>query len=305
MRFVKEKKLMTLILLALTIFTYIYLTKPVKLNSKSDPKSKFYINDLYSSEGRIYENYLNKDEKKLYMTILDDVRNHRVSRIIPLSEYNCSDHHECYSMLLTLYDVFVVEYPEAMDFSTFMWDSVEEGIKLTYLYATPIKAFDIIGEQRIKRIINDMIIETKDMTDEEKVLYVYDYMGENFKYDKVFTYTSKNQSVFNVFIRKNAVCAGFAKASQIIFQNIGIESYGITGESTGPHMWNVIKLKGKYYYFDATVAVSIRDKSKSYFYKGLDQTYLNNYTADHPEWYPTIEQNEYTKLNGRKIEFID
>ncbi len=305
MKFIKEKKFMALILLALTIFVYIYLTVPVKLNSKADPKSEFYINDLYSSEGRIYKNYLNENEKKLYMTILNDVRDHKSTRMIPLSDYNCSDFIDCSSMLHRLFDTFVVEYPEAMDFSTFMWEGEGSVIKLTYLYATPIKAFDIIGEQRIKRIINDMIIETKDMTDEEKVKYVYDFMGENYKYDKVFTYTSKNQSIFNVFVRKNAVCAGFAKASQVIFQNIGIESYGITGESTGPHMWNVIKLKDKYYYYDATVAVSVRDKNNKHFYKGLDQTYLGAYTADHPDWYPTIEQNDYTKLNGNKLEFID
>ena len=304
MRFVKQKKFMTLLLLALSIFVYIYLTKPVKLNSKADPKSEFYINDLYSSEGRIYKNYLNEDEKKLYMTLLDDVRNHRSSRSFLLSDYNCNGYEKCFAMLHTLFDTFVVEYPEAMDFSTFMWESDGVNLKITYLYATPLKAFDTIGEQRIKRIINDIIIETKDMTDEEKILYVYEYMGENFKYDKVFTYTSKNQSVFNVFIRKNAVCAGFAKASQIIFQNIGIESYGITGESSGPHMWNVIKLNGKYYYFDATVAVSWRDKTNKYFYRGLSQNYLNAYTADHPEWYPTIEQNDYTRMDGNKIEFI-
>ena len=57
---------------------------------------------------------------------------------------------------------------------------------------------------------------------------------------------SKNQSIYNVFMNKNAVCAGFAKASQVIFQNIGINSYTITGESTGPHMWNVVELDGKY-----------------------------------------------------------
>ena len=304
MRFIKEKKILTLLLLVLTIFAYISFTKPVKLNSKSNPKSEFYINDLYSSEGRIYKNFLNDKEKKLYMTLLDDVRNHRATRTISLADYNCSGHEDCSAILYKLFDTFVVEYPEAMDFSTFMWKYSGEKIKITYLYATPLKALDIIGEQRIKRIINDIIIKTKDMTDEEKILFVYDYMGENFKYDKVFTFTSKNQSVFNVFIHKNAVCAGFAKASQIIFQNIGIEAYGITGESTGPHMWNIIKLNEKYYYFDATVAVSIRDKENKHFYKGLDQSYLNGYSADHPDWYPTIEQANYTKIDGKKLEFI-
>ena len=30
------------------------LTRPYTLNSKADPNQPFYVNDLYSSEGRIY-----------------------------------------------------------------------------------------------------------------------------------------------------------------------------------------------------------------------------------------------------------
>ena len=129
------------------------------------------------------------------------------------------------------------------------------------------------------------------MSDYEKIKYVYEWMGENSDYDRSFTYMAKNQSAYNVFINKNAVCAGFAKASQMIFQNIGIESYGVSGNTTGPHMWNIIKYKGKYYFFDSTVATSVPRTSKRY-YNGLKQTTMDDYKMDNPEWYPEIETTD-------------
>ena len=131
----------------------------------------------------------------------------------------------------------------------------------------------------------------------EKVKYVYDWIGKNSTYDKVFTYASKNQSIYNVFMNKNAVCAGFAKASAVIFQNIGINSYTITGESTGPHMWNVVELDGKYYFYDSTVATSARNEETSWYYDGLKQEFMSTYSVDYPNWYPEIAND-----NGIYIE---
>ena len=153
-----------------------------------------------------------------------------------------------------------------------------------------------IGEMKIQRIIDNIKTETKGMSDIDKIHYVYEWIGENNDYDKTFTYMSKNQSIYNVFMKKNAVCAGFAKASQVIFQNIGINSYTITGNSTGPHMWNVVELDGKYYFYDSTVATSARTKETSWYYDGLKQDFMSSYTVDHAEWYPKIE-----KTNGLYI----
>lgn len=88
------------------------------------------------------------------------------------------------------------------------------------------------------------------MKDLEQIQYIYNWIGENNSYDTMFTTFAKNQSIYNVFMNKNAVCAGFAKNSAVIFQNIGIESYTITGYSTGEYMWNIVKLDGKYYCCD-------------------------------------------------------
>ena len=50
-------------------------------------------------------------------------------------------------------------------------------------------------------------------------------------------------------------------------------------------MWNIVEYKGKYYYYDSTVAsATYKDKS------GLIQEKMNYYTMDHKEWYPEVEK---------------
>ena len=85
-------------------------------------------------------------------------------------------------------------------------------------------------------------------------------------------------------MKGNAVCAGFAKASQVIFQNIGIESYTIIGNTSSRHMWNIVKVNGKYYYYDSTVAACRKKTSKGY-YDGLKQEEFSDYTVERPDWY--------------------
>ena len=101
------------------------------------------------------------------------------------------------------------------------------------------------------------------------------------EYDNLFKISAKNQSAYNAMVKKKAVCAGFAKTANLIFQAIGIESYGITGHN---HMWNIVKLDDKYYYFDATVAACIK-KDRPEYYDGLRQSVMYDYAVEYKSWY--------------------
>ena len=177
-----------------------------------------------------------------------------------------------------------------LQFSSYGYSYDDTMVEAKVEFAINNPVMEELNTLKIRRIIDKIKKETKDMSDREKIKYVYEWIGDNNTYDELFTYTSKNQSIYNVFIKGNAVCAGFAKASQVIFQNIGIESMTITGESGGPHMWNIIKIDEKYYYYDSTWAASIQDKDNKHYYGGLIQEEMNYYVPDHPEWYPTIEK---------------
>lgn len=283
MTFFKSNKILTIVLLILSFYLYNTYFFLIEKNPYVDKKSSTYINDLYASDERIYNNFLNTTEKKIYRELVKGTKIYNGKINIQITDEETS--------VEKVLDAIKVDHPELLNFGsvTYSWDN-DGNYKIKVNNATII-LLEQINISRIERIVYRIKEETKNMSDYEKIKYVYEWMGENSDYDCSFTYMAKNQSAYNVFINKNAVCAGFAKASQMIFQNIGIESYGVSGNTTGPHMWNIIKYKGKYYFFDSTVATSVPRTSKRY-YNGLKQTTMDDYKMDNPEWYPEIETTD-------------
>jgi len=281
MQFFKSNKFLTIILLILSFYLYNNYLFLIEKNPMVDRKSSTYINDLYASDERIYNNYLDKTEKKIYRELVEGTKKYNGKMNIRITNKDTS--------VSEVSDAIITDHPELLNFGgmRYSWDSLG-NYEIEVKNATPI-ILEQINISKIERIIYKIKQETKNMSDYEKIKYVYEWMGENSDYDRTFTEMAKNQSAYNVFINKNAVCAGFAKASQIIFQNIGIESFGVSGYTSGPHMWNIVKYEGKYYFFDSTVATSVPKTSKRY-YNGLKQTTMNDYKMDNPEWYPKIEE---------------
>lgn len=291
--FILKNKVFCIFLAIISVYVYLNFTIIVEPNKLVDKSDNHYVNDIYMSDGRIYNEFLNSKEKKMYMFLLENTKKFQSVHDLDMNEFGCVDYNECGSIIDRAHDAILVDHPELVNYASYSWSYTDtSGFKLRLIFSVP-NVFSVkMGELKIQRIIDDIKKETKNMSDKEKIMYVYEWIGENNTYDRTFTYMSKNQSIYNVFMKKNAVCAGFAKASQVIFQNIGIESYPITGDTTGPHMWNVVKLNNKYYFFDSTVSASARNKKTSWYYDGLKQDYMSTYKVDFPEWYPEISSTE-------------
>ncbi|MBQ8535364.1 MAG: hypothetical protein IJ463_06740 [Bacilli bacterium] len=290
MRYFKRHKFISLILIALSVYLYINYTRIIEENPNIDKNSPAYINDIYMSDERIYNNYLSETEKIAYDELKDMFKKRQLKRELDINKYSGKSSKDISTDIMNAGRALLIDHPEMLQLSSYgyRYDDTMIQAKIEFAINNPI--MESLNTLRIRRIIDNIKRATKDMSDREKIKYVYEWIGDNNTYDELFTYTSKNQSIYNVFIKGNAVCAGFAKASQVIFQNIGIESMTITGESTGPHMWNIIKLDGKYYYYDSTYAASIKEKDNKNYYGGLKQEEMNSYIPDKPHWYPIIEK---------------
>ncbi len=289
MRYIKRHKFTTIFIIILSVYLYLNYTRIIEVNPKIDENSPAYINDIYMSDERIYNNYLNENEKKAYNEIKDMFQKREEKRTIDLLKYPGMTPGDISAALSKGIDAVLLDHPEMLQLSGAGAASSNTEVRARVVFAINKPIIESFNTLKIRRIIDDIRKETEDMDDYDKIKYVYEWIGENAYYDYAYTYTSKNQSIYNVFIKGNAVCAGFAKASQVIFQNIGIESITVVGTSTERHMWNIIKLNDKYYYYDSTVAACIRDKEHPQFYDGLKQEEMNYYTKEHPEWYPEIE----------------
>lgn len=118
-------------------------------------------------------------------------------------------------------------------------------------------------QQSINDVIeNDFCIEyVKKLSQQEQVVYVYKWLVSYCNYNVNSAY---NQNIYSIFVRRNSVCTGYAKAAQYLFNLLGIESHLVFGrlhndKEDGRHCWNLVKVDNEYCHFDACFGDSILD----------------------------------------------
>lgn len=99
----------------------------------------------------------------------------------------------------------------------------------------------------------------------DQVAYVYKWMLTYCNYN---TNSAYNQNIDSVFVRRNSVCTGYAKAAQYLFKLLGIESRLVFGRLNndnegGRHCWNIVNIEGRYYHLDICLGdLSLEDVLK-------------------------------------------
>ncbi|MBR6171702.1 MAG: hypothetical protein IKQ49_00795 [Eubacterium sp.] len=98
--------------------------------------------------------------------------------------------------------------------------------------------------------------QLKKETDYETVQNVHDYLIDHFEYDH--NTEMANHTDIDGFRDKKMVCSGYSLATYYLLNSVGIETRIITGyggekdEKDTNHMWNMVKLDGKWYNLDVT-----------------------------------------------------
>lgn len=96
------------------------------------------------------------------------------------------------------------------------------------------------------------------LTQLKQVAYVYKWLLTYCNYN---TNSAYNQNIDSVFVRRNSVCTGYAKAVQYLFMLLGIESRLVFGrlnndKEDGRHCWNIVNIDGNYYHLDVCLGDS-------------------------------------------------
>lgn len=285
------KKIRFIVYIASVVFAFFFnfYFRPIKGNilvTDKYRKSKEYINDLYMSDEHFSKNLVNKKYEFIYKKIIDSTFDNSAQIKIP-----CGDEDECINnFTASIYSLYL-DHPELISYVGISSVKYENG-SLVYNNYEGLSSFKTyMATRRIEREMENIRKDTENMDEKDKILYVYNYVASH-NYDKLFTSLGSNQSAYSFFTKGTSVCAGFAKASQIIFQNIGIKSYLVINDS---HLWNYVEYDGKYYVFDATVGASYRDKTNDYYYEGLARTTVESVIGYYPELYPPIETEHTLK----------
>lgn len=282
-----EFKIYLLMVLIMTLINFYY--RPIKKNeliTDTYKKSSSYVNNLYHSEEIFKKGIVAKRDYYIYEQIINDLKNGKYTSTIACKINGCA------------WDVYyaneaiLLDHPELIALQTASYSATSEKVVLKYSRLDPIRTY--LGTKRIAREIDIVKKETKNMNDKEKIIFVYNYVASH-NYDRLFRFANSNQSAYSFFTKGTSVCAGFAKSSQILFQNIGINSYLVMGHE---HMWNYVEYNGKYYVFDATVGASYRNKQRKEYYDGLGKTTVNKTEGLYKNLYPKIESTTLRELFG-------
>lgn len=285
----KGRILLYFVIVIASFFINFYF-RPVKGNkyiTDEYKQSNAFINELYKSDEYFKKKLLDSDHYYIYDSIIKASLEDEEEVSIPCES-------DCVNMMHLSYEALYLDHPELISFLGSKSFRVS-GNKITYHnYENLGKMRTFFATHRIEREMENIRNDVKNMSDKEKIIYVYDYVASH-DYDQLFTYNGSNQSAYSFFSKGSSVCAGFAKASQIIFQNIGISSYLVMSED---HMWNYVQYEGKYYVFDATMGASLTNKKHEWFYRGLGETTIEETTGLFQELYPKIEDKKLMDIFG-------
>ncbi len=99
-------------------------------------------------------------------------------------------------------------------------------------------------ELQLKAIVDTL---PSGLDDYEKALYFHDYLCLNFCYDTTYV----NRDIFTFLRDKTGVCSSYTLLYDELLSRVEIESSAVSSISL-EHVWNEIKLDGKWYHVDVT-----------------------------------------------------
>ncbi len=140
--------------------------------------------------------------------------------------------------------------------------------RMSRLYFTYVYSAE--ETERLKRELDDEITRIirsarRRQGNVERLRYVYDWFSGNVTYHRTDNHPHEDFTAVGALIRRNAVCAGFSRAFQMICRRLGIDSAYICGkleaDSQAGHAWNLVWLDGYIYHVDITAGVNFFEAS--------------------------------------------
>lgn len=185
----------------------------------------------------------------LYKQIEQAIRDHTLQ--LSVSEETTQD--EVYRCIRGI----MRENPDMFWFSH-QWKYTENNHIIRFHY-TINKEKSLKAKKQIEDVVQKdfHLDEVSRLSVPKQVMYIYKWIALYCKYN---IYSAYNQTIYSVFVYRNSVCTGYAKAAQYLFSMLGIESKLVFGtmlnaEKGSRHCWLVVKINGLWYHIDPTFAV--------------------------------------------------
>lgn len=205
-----------------------------------------------------YYDKLNKEQRNIYYLICDGLQALRPSIEIPRADGKT---------LSEIYSFIRLDHPELFYATTFRWRSMPQADTLSLL---PDYLFD---KKKIRTHIDAMrsrveklVRPAMDKSEEEKLLYVHDFICGSVRYDKLKKEYS--HEIIGPLGQGVGVCEGIAKSVKLLCDALGVWCVVAISDNNPDkgikyrHTWNVVRVGGRYYHLDVTFDNSLGEPAE-------------------------------------------
>ncbi|MCL2559169.1 MAG: hypothetical protein FWE07_01665 [Turicibacter sp.] len=203
---------------------------------------------------RFFYNQLDEAEQVIYRELRDGV--YRGDLEIRLETDDAERVHEIYQLILFDYPEFFWITGAGMSTIT-RWSDGTAYITFQPEYAHTLEAratMQIEIDEAVEAFVSTI---NPGMSDYDVVLAVYEHIIFTTSYNLD---ASDHQNIYSVFVNQESVCAGFARAAQLLLNQLGVPTIYVAGVAYVPgtsvepiaHAWNLVRLAGEYYHLDVT-----------------------------------------------------
>ena len=151
----------------------------------------------------------------------------------------------------------------------------------------------------------------EDQSDFEKAVILHDFLTRRCSYagkpENSSTVKKTSHTAYGALADKTAYCDGYASAYKLLLNRCGIEAIIAEGATdVRPHLWNVVKMDGKYYHIDCTWDDADTDYLSDVAFHGYFGLSDKDITTTH-EIYdmfalpPCSSDDNYYTLNGSVV----
>lgn len=191
------------------------------------------------------------------------------------------------SYMSALYNYEPMSFLIATNFNYTHNKTIVTGLQVTNNFSPDLA---VMAMSRFKADVNNCIKGIHgDWSDEAKLLYVYDYIANNFVYDE----TLSSSGVYSLITERRGVCQSFTLFASAVLTALGFTHDTVVSESIN-HIWNRVKLGGQWYNIDFTWSNLnvLGNCNHDYFLRsdrdgGLDTDFKVKHTGD-DDWQAAI-----------------
>lgn len=257
-------------------------------------------------ENKFYFEQLSEEEQLIYKELYQGVEAHAEDITV-----HCLDGEKAGTILHSV----IYDFPEifwtdgSSDLLTYEGSHVV--VQPTYTYTKQEReAMQAEIDAQVNAILSQISMESSEY---EKIKYIYETLVNDVAYVEN---SLDNQNIYSTFVRKETVCAGYAKANQYLLEQLGVYCIYVLGTAAEEsHAWNIVQCNGVMCYVDVTWAdplfsEDVQDIPEEILYDYLccsDSMLGTTHQADANYNYPECTSNdwEYYHLNQMHYESAD